>query len=180
MHRHKLCPASVDCTRVALPTPARFKFIPEVRCLKFDASTPYTLASPAPLEQQGPGRKWAGDLFVLVPADPKTDGTARVGYMVEVKVLGPAEQQKPRKGVLGAALQQVLKYQLIDHDIGPVDLRFVVLLGRLVVGTNAMTKHEAFERLKKEGGFKKPKKKVDTKWNGGGSQPTMPRPPVSP
>ncbi len=34
--------------------------------------------------------------------------------------------------------------------------------GRLVDGTNAMTKHEALERLKKkEGGFKKPKKKVD-------------------
>ena len=107
--------------------------------------------------------------------------------MVEVKVLRPADlltpaqpikgaataatqkqQQKPRKGVLGAALQQVLKYQLLDHDIGPVDLRFAVLLfdqqGRLVDGTNAMTKHEALERLKKEGGFKKLKKKVDTQW----------------
>ena len=163
-------------------TAARFKFIPELRCRNFDVSTPDTLAAPTPLEDQGSGRRWTGDLFFLVPADPKTDGTARVGYMVEVKVLRPADllspaqaskgaakaatqkqRQKPRKGVLRAALQQVLKYQLIDHDIGVVDLRFAVLLfdqqGRLVDGTNAMTKPEALERLKKEGGFKKPKEK---------------------
>ncbi len=163
-------------------TAARFKFIPELRCRKFDVSTPDTLAAPTPLKDQGSGRSWTGDLFFLVPADPNTDGTARMGYMVEVKVLRPADllspaqpskgaakaatqkqRQKPRKGVLRAALQQVLKYQLIDHDIGVVDLRFAVLLfdqqGRLVDGTNAMTKPEALERLKKEGGFKKPKEK---------------------
>jgi hypothetical protein len=162
------------------PTPARFNCIPEVQCLKFDDSVPYTLAAPTPLRQQGSGRRWAGDLFFLAPADPKTDGTARVAYMVEVKVLRHADlqtparpseraataatekqQQQPRQLVLRAAIQEVLKYQLVAHDIGPVDLRFAVLMfdqqGRLVSGTDAMTKQEALDRLAKEGGFKSKK-----------------------
>ena len=164
------------------PTPARFNCIPEVQCLKFDDSVPYTLAAPTPLrQQQGSGRRWAGDLFFLAPADPKTDGTARVAYMVEVKVLRPADlqtparpsegaamaatekqqqQQQPRQLVLRAAIQEVLKYQLIAHDIGPpVDPRFAVLMmfdqqqGRLVSGTDAMTKQEALDRLANQGGW---------------------------
>ena len=94
------------------PTPARFNFIPELRCRKFDVSTPDTLAAPTPLEDQGSGmRRWAGDLFNLVRADPKTDGTARVGYMVEVKVLRPADLLTPAQPIEGAATAATQKQQ---------------------------------------------------------------------
>jgi hypothetical protein len=91
------------------------------------------------------------------------------------------QQQKPRKRVLGAALQQVLKYQLIDHDIGPVDLRFVVLLfdqqGRLVDGTNAMTKREALDEAEEGGRIQEVEEESGHKMMAVSSRP---RPPCLP
>jgi hypothetical protein len=52
------------------------------------------------------------------------------------------KHQQPGKRVLGAAIQQVLKYELIAHDIGPVELRFLLLFDQHASAGPARGRHQ--------------------------------------